>query len=108
MLELLFEVLPIILSSAGITGSLVAAITVHAIKKAKTDAERKREERLNLEILRLEGEEKLSELIFAIVRRLCDNGSVEELLDTMHAYTEHIEKSRQLKNSIIGSHTTRL
>ncbi len=96
------DLLPIILSSAGVTGSLFAAVTVYAIKKAKHDAERKREERLKLEIMRLEGEEKLSALIFAMVRHLSGSGNEKELNETMQAYTEHIENSRQLKNNIIA------
>lgn len=103
--ELLAELLPVILSSAGLTGSLFAAVTVYAIKKAKKDAELKREERLKLEILRLEGEEKLSALIFALIRTLHGNGDEKELNDTVRAYTEHINKSNELKNLIITNHT---
>ena len=104
--ELLSELLPIILSSAGITGSLFTAITVFAIKKAKKDAEQKREERLKLEILRLEGEEKLSSLIFALLRAYNGKGDEQELNETIHAYTQHLEKSRNLKNLIITNHTS--
>ena len=103
-LELLAELLPIILSSAGATGSLFAAITVYAIKKAKKDADIKRQERLQLEILRLEGDEKLSALIFALIRSINGNGDEKELNDTIHAYTEHINKSNALKNLIITTH----
>ena len=103
---LLAELLPIILSSAGVTGSLFAAITIYAIKKAKKDADLKREERLKLEILRLEGEEKLSSLIFAMIRSINGSGSEKELDETIHAYTLHIEKSRALKNLIITNHTS--
>ncbi len=103
--ELLAELLPIILSSAGVTGSLFAAITVYAIKKAKKDAEQKREERLKLEILRLEGDEKLSSLIFALIRTLNGNGDSHELDEAIRAYTEHINKSNALKNLIITNHT---
>jgi hypothetical protein len=103
-LQLFAELLPIILSSAGATGSLFAAITVYAIKKAKKDAELKRKERLQLEILRLEGDEKLSALIFALIRTIGGNGSEQELNDTIHAYTEHLNKSSTLKNQIITTH----
>lgn len=105
-LELLAELLPIIISSAGVTGSLFAAITVYAIKKVKKDADTKREERLKLEILRLEGEEKLSALIFALIRTLNGNGDSHELDETLHAYTEHINRSNALKNQIITNHTS--
>lgn len=104
--ELLTELVPIILSSAGATGGLFAAITVFAIKKAKKDADLKREERLKLEILRLEGEEKLSALIFALLRKLNGAGNDKELDETIHAYTLHIERSNALKNLIITNHTS--
>ncbi len=99
------EMLTVILSSAGLTGSLFAAIIRIAIKKAKDDAERKREERLRLEILRLEGEEKLSSLIFALLRHSRGSGSEKELDDAEKAYLEHLENSNRLKNEIIGLHT---
>lgn len=105
-LELLGDILPIILSSAGLTGGLFAAITAFAIKKAKKDAERKREERLKLEILRLEGEEKLSALLFAMLRQLSTGDNEKELDDTIHAYTEYLENSSRLKNEIIGVYTS--
>ena len=104
--ELILELLPIILSSAGITGTLFAAITAYIIKKAKHDAEIKREERLKLEIMRLEGEEKLSALIFAMVRHISVSPNEKELNETMKAYKEHIENSRNLKNLIITNHTS--
>lgn len=99
------ELLTVVLSSAGLTGSIFAAIVTAAIKKAKEDAERKREERLRLEILRLEGEEKLSALIFAMIRYSKGNGSAKELDEAEKTYTEHLEKSSAMKNEIIGVNT---
>lgn len=104
-IELIGELLPIILSSAGLTGGIFSAILTVAIKKAKKDAERKREERLKLEILRLEGEQRLSALIFALLRSTRGNGSVKELEDAERAYTEYLENSSRLKNEIIGVYT---
>lgn len=100
------ELVTAVLSSAGLTGSLFSVITAAAVKKAKNDADKKREERLRLEILRLEGEEKLSTLIFAIIRNLRCSGSETELQEAEKAYSEYLEKSNQLKNEIIGSHTS--
>lgn len=99
------EIITAVLSSAGLTGSLFAAIISIAIKRAKKDAERKREERLRLEILRLEGEEKLSALLFAILRGIRGMGSEKELSDAEEAYRAYLEKSRKLKNEIIGENT---
>lgn len=99
------EIVTAVLSSAGLTGSLFAAIISIAIKRAKKDAERKREERLTLEILRLEGEEKQSELLFAILRDLRGLGTEKELEDAEESYRAYLEKSRELKNKIIGANT---
>lgn len=96
----------IVLSSAGLTGSLFAAIMKFAVKKAKEDAEQKREERLKLEILRLEGEEKMSALLFAMLRFARGSGCQKELDDAEKAYIEHLENSNRLKNEIIGMHTS--
>ncbi|MBR4278950.1 MAG: hypothetical protein IKT34_02130 [Clostridia bacterium] len=103
-LQLLSELFPVILSSAGLSGSVFACILAFAVKKAKNDAERKRDERLKLEILRLEGEEKLSELLFEMLR----SGNLQksdQLDEKIHAYSEYLEKSRCIKNRIIGEHT---
>ncbi len=97
------EVLTIILSSAGLTGSIIAAIITAAIKKARDDAERKRKERLRLEILRLEGEEKLSRVLFALMRYSRGIGSEEELDEAERSYNEYLEKSSKAKNEIIGA-----
>ena len=105
-LDLLSEILPLMLSSAGLTGGIFAAIIIFAVKKAKKDAERKREERLKLEIMRLEGEEKLSALLFALIRHSRGSGNKKELDDAEKAYTEYLENTSRLKNEIIGIHTS--
>ena len=100
------EMLTFMLSSTGLTGGLVAAVTKIAIKKAKEDAELKRKERLKLEILRLEGEEKMSALLFAMLRYARGIGCKKELDEAENAYIEHLENSKRLKNEIIGMHTS--
>ncbi len=104
---MLDEFLTLVLSSAGVTGSIFGCIISLAVKKAKKDAEIKREERLRLEILRLEGEERLSALLFAIIRNERTGGCEQELTDAENAYSEYLEKSRMLKNEIIGIHTSK-
>lgn len=105
-MEALSELLPLILSSAGITGGVFAAIITFAVKNAKKDADNKRKERLKLEIMRLEGEEKLSALIFALIRNLRGSGSDKELDDATSAYVDYLENVSRLKNEIIGTHTS--
>ena len=103
--ELLGELLPIILSSASISGGIFATIITFAIKNAKRDAENKQKERFRLEIMRMEGEEKLSALLFALIRHSRGSGSQKELDDAEKAYTEYLENLNRLKNEIIGEHT---
>lgn len=103
-LSLLSELLPIILSSAGLSGGLFACILTFAVKKAKNDAERRRDERLRLEILRLEGEDKLSQLLFEMLRSDAQSKS-PQLDEKIRAYSLYLEKSRAIKNEIIGSIT---
>lgn len=103
MLELLSELAPVILSSAGLTGGIFSAIIVFAVKKAKNDAEIKRKERLRLEILRLEGEEKLSALLFALIRHTRTRADTYELDEAEKAYSEYLDSCSKLKNEIIGT-----
>ena len=102
---MLGEMLTFILSSAGLTGGLVAVLTKIALKKAKEDAEIKRKERLKLEILRLEGEERMSSLLFAMLRYARGIGCKKELDEAENAYIEHLENSKKVKNEIISLHT---
>ncbi len=105
VLDALIEMIPLILSSAGISGSLLAAIMTFAIKRARSDAENKREERLKLEILRLEGDEKMSALLFAMLRNARGVENERELDEAEKAYTEYLENCSRLKNEIISNHT---
>lgn len=105
-LSLIAELLPVILSSATLSGSILAAMISFAIKKAKNDAETKRMERLSLEMQRLEGEEKLSRLLFALIRYARGSKNDHELETAMEAYTLHLEESNRLKNEIITKHTS--
>lgn len=102
---MLEQVVTAVLSSAGLTGGIFAAVVTAAIRKAQKDAERKRNERLKLEILRLEGEERLSALLFAMLRH-SRGGSEKELFEAEKAYVEYLESSNKLKNEIIGVHTS--
>ena len=52
-LEAVSEIIPLIVSSAGISGTVFAAIFGFLLKRAKSDAEKKQHERLQLEVMRL-------------------------------------------------------
>ena len=102
--ELAMLIYTAIYASAGVTGGVFSGLITLAFNKAKRDAEKKREERLKLELLRLEGEERLSRLMFALLRsRPADNDT--ELKEAERAYTEYLEKSNLLKYEIISEYT---
>lgn len=107
LIDSLGEFAALLLSSAGLSGSVFAVIFSFLLKRAKSDAETKREERMQLEIQRLDGEEKLSSLLFALLRYsrgMCGDSELEE---AEKAYAEYIEAGRKLKNRIIGTYTSK-
>ena len=57
--------------------------------------------------MRLEGEEKLSALLFALIRHSRFGGNEGELAAAEEAYREYLESNRRLKNEIIGSYTAK-
>lgn len=99
------QILTLVLPSAGLTGGIFAIVLAAAIKRAKKDADLKRRERLRLEILRLEGEERIHELLIAMLRLVRGSGSETELNLAEKAYIEYLENCKTLKNEIIGTHT---
>ncbi|MBR0231079.1 MAG: hypothetical protein IJQ53_02495 [Clostridia bacterium] len=101
------ELITLALSSAGAAGTLLACVFAWMLKKARRDAERHREERLKLDIIRLEGEEKLSELVYAMVRQVRGTGTARELDDAEEAYSEYLESARRMKNEILSYYTAK-
>ncbi len=101
------EFVMLLISSAGLSGSVLGIVFSAVLKKAHSDAAKKREERLLLEIQRLEGEELMSNLLFALVRfsrGLCDESELEE---AEKDYLRYIQNSRAVKNRILGSYTAK-
>lgn len=67
MTENFTELLITLFSSAGLAGALFAALLSHVLKKARADADRRRQERTSLEIMRCEGEAAAGELLLTLV-----------------------------------------
>ena len=101
------EFITLALSSAGAAGTLLACVFAWLLKKARREAERHREERLRLDIMRLEGEEKLSELVYAMVRQVRGAGSARELDEAEAAYSEYLENARRMRNEILSYYTAK-
>lgn len=104
-MEILSELLIVSLSSAGIFGTLIASLLGIVLKQTKTVAEKRRQERVLLEIQRLEGEEKLSQLILSLLKfskGLCE---MDELDHAEKNYMQYLEKNKERKNEILIEHT---
>lgn len=107
MADSVSEFVALLISSAGLSGTLLGIVFTFLLKRAHSEAEKKREERLLLEIQRLEGEELMSNLLFALVRfarGLCDECDLEE---AEQQYSRYIQNSRTVKNRILGSYTAK-
>lgn len=103
----LYELLAVFLSSTGVLGASLSAVLAVMLRRAKRDAERKRAERVSMELQRLEGEELLSGVVLALIR-VCGGTSGEpELEAAMQAYSRYLDARRKLRNEIVSSHTIR-
>ncbi len=97
--------LAVFLSSTGILGAAVSAVLAWMLRRAKKDAEAKRAERIALELQRLEGEERLSEVVLALAH-VCT--SRDPLLENaLRAYSKYLEESRAFRNGIVSNHTVK-
>lgn len=100
-----YELLALFLSSTGVLGAAVSAVLAGMLRRAKKDAEAKRAERIALELQRLEGEERLSEVVLALAH-VC--GSHDPMLENaLRAYSRYLEESRAFRNGIISSHAVK-
>ena len=97
-----YELLAVVCSSAGILGTVVSAVLVWMLTKAKKDAEEKRKERIAMELFRLEGEELLSTLVLALVQGGRENDPALET--AAKAYEEHWEKRKHFCNELLSNH----
>lgn len=101
---MLCELAAVVLSSAGVIGTVVAGVLSVVLRQTKTVAEKRRKERIQLELQRLEGEEKLSQLILLLIKfskGLCE---MEELDNAERNYIAYLEKTRASKNEILTEH----
>lgn len=100
-----YELLAVFFTSTGVLGAAVSAVLACMLRRARKDAEAKRSERIAMELQRLEGEERLSEVVLALAH-LCT--SKDPTLETaLRAYSRYLEESRAFRNGIISSHTVK-
>ena len=105
--EILYELLIVGFSSAGLLGMMIAALLSVVLKKTKAVAEKRRRERILLELQRLEGEEKLSRLILLLLKfskGLCE---MDELDEAEKGYIVYLEKNSERKNEMLSEYIVR-
>jgi endonuclease III len=103
-MNIIIELAAVVLSSAGLIGTVVAGILTVVLRQTKVVAEKRREERIQLELQRLDGEEKLSQLILVLIKfskGLCE---MDELDNAERNYITYLEKTRESKNEILTEH----
>ena len=94
MTESFTELLITLFSSAGLAGALFAALLSHVLKKARADADRRRQERTSLEIMRCEGEAATGELLLTLVAFVQGRCGEAELKTARDEYRRFPKKSR--------------
>ena len=100
-----YELLAVFLTSTGVLGVAVSAVLAYMLRSAKKDAEAKRAERIAMELQRLEGEERLSEVVLALAHICTAKDTAVE--NALRAYGKYLEQSRAFRNGIISSHTVK-
>ncbi len=104
----IYEVLAIFLSSTGALGAALSALLAVMLRRARQDAEKKRSERISLELQRMEGEERLSEVVLALVRVCGPAGATDpELTAALQSYSQYLEARKTLRNQILSNYTVK-
>lgn len=105
--EDVYELLAVFLSSTGVLGVFLTAVLSVMLRRAKQDAEKKRAERVSLELQRMEGEELLSCVVLALIRVNGGTAGQPELEAALQAYNRYLQERRTFRNSIVSDHTAR-
>lgn len=99
------ELIAVFLSSAGVLGAGLTGVLRVMLRRAKQDAEKQRAERISVELQRMEGEERLSEVVLALVRASREDSP--ELREATRAYGDYLEKRRRLRDEILSRYTVK-
>lgn len=99
---MVYELLAVFLSSTGLLGIGVSAVLACLLRRARSDAEQKHAERIQLELQRLEGEEKLSAVVLALARRASDQSGDQSLDDALLAYSDYLLRTRRARDEMLS------
>lgn len=101
-IDSVYELFAVFLSSTGVLGIGVSAVLSYLLRRAKKDAEQKHAERIKLELQRLEGEELLSAIVFALAKKA---GEDEKLGQAMQAYGDYLKRTRRSRDEMLSRYT---
>lgn len=127
--ETAYELIAVFVSSTGVLGLGVSAVLAFLLRRAKSDAEQKHAERIQLELQRLEGEEKLSAVVnalasVALARHVpgekacnaacsaacdaaCDDALDAELDAALRDYREYLTLTRRARDEMLSRYTVK-
>ena len=103
-MDYIIEAIVIAASSTGVFGAIIAALLSKAFRKAKEDADNRRNERYEGELLRSEYEELSAELLLSLARY--QHGCTDEaaLREAEGRFTELMEKRRRRNREQLFRH----
>lgn len=123
--ESAYELIAVFVSSTGVLGLGVSAVLAFLLRRAKSDAEQKHAERIQLELQRLEGEEKLSAVVNALAsvalakhvpgEKAYDgtyDAASDDALDTaldaaLRDYREYLTLTRRARDEMLSRYTVK-
>ena len=101
-MDYIIEAIVIAASSTGVFGAIIAALLSKAFRKAKEDADNRRNERYEGELLRSEYEELSAELLLSLARY--QHGCTNALREAEERFTELMEKRRRRNREQLFRH----
>ena len=102
---MLEEILMLVFSSAGVMGSVAAILMATTVRDYRKDLNERRKERIILQQLQSEGEERLAMLVLALVKFSKGEGRIKDVEDAEAQYKEYNERSRDNTRKMISVHT---
>ncbi len=105
-MEYIIEAVVIAASSTGVLGAIIASLLSKAFKNAKNDADRRRSERYESELLQSEYDEISAELLLVLVRYERGDVSEEELKEAEQRFKELREKRQRHNTERLIKHIT--
>ncbi len=105
-MEYIIEAVIVAASSTGVFGAIVASLLSRAFKNAKEDADERRNERIQGELLRSEYEELSAELLLTLARKNALGDTDEAIKQAEEKFLKHMEKRKRANTERLLKHIT--